>query len=234
MQVILQKLLRRPLCLAVVFYVIAGFFVQIFISPPREEAAEFAEGAHVSLTGQLYKKETKNNRQIYYLKEIQIKQNSDQKSDQNSNKEKETEYTYEPADGAKVICYMTDASAEDVPVGRWLWVEGEVLPFEAAENDGQFDAHAYYAGLGISLRLWDTVVLAQGKAYDAAAEKMVNIKQSIASKFRAYMSEENAGVLSAMLLGDKTSMDSEIKNLYRKNGIAHILAISGVKTLLLA
>ena len=42
---------------------------------------------------------------------------------------------------------------------------------------------------------------------------------------------DDDGVLSAMLLGDKTSLDSEIRSLYQKSGIAHVLAISGVKTL---
>ena len=34
-----------------------------------------------------------------------------------------------------------------------------------------------------------------------------------------------------MLLGDKSYLDDEIKDLYQVSGISHILAISGVKTL---
>lgn len=34
-----------------------------------------------------------------------------------------------------------------------------------------------------------------------------------------------------MLLGDKSYLDDEIKDLYQISGISHILAISGVKTL---
>ena len=33
-----------------------------------------------------------------------------------------------------------------------------------------------------------------------------------------------------MLLGDKSYLDDEIKDLYQVSGISHILAISGVKT----
>lgn len=43
--------------------------------------------------------------------------------------------------------------------------------------------------------------------------------------------ETTAGVLSSMLLGDKSYLDDEIKDLYQVSGISHILAISGVKTL---
>ena len=36
--------------------------------------------------------------------------------------------------------------------------------------------------------------------------------------------------MKTMLLGEKGILDEEIKGLYQRNGIAHILAISGVKT----
>ena len=217
MQKILQKLMRRPLCLAVVFYAMVMFSVQIFMPPPQTEAAQsFAEGETAYLTGRLYKKEIKNNRLIYYLKEVQFKE----KSEKNSKV-------------LNVICYMSDEEESDVPIGRWLYVQGKVLPFEQAENEGQFDALAYYEGLGISLRLWGTAVISQGDSYAVVDDMMVDIKSDISLKFQRYMSPENAGVLSAMVLGDKTSMDSEVKNLYRKSGIAHILAISGLHISLL-
>lgn len=40
--------------------------------------------------------------------------------------------------------------------------------------------------------------------------------------------ETTAGVLSSMLLGDKSYLDDEIKDLYQVSGISHILAISGL------
>lgn len=41
------------------------------------------------------------------------------------------------------------------------------------------------------------------------------------------------GVLSAMLLGEKGDLDAEIKSLYQRAGIAHVLAISGLHISLL-
>ena len=40
--------------------------------------------------------------------------------------------------------------------------------------------------------------------------------------------EKNGSILSAILLGEKSQMDPEIKKLYQVNGIGHILAISGL------
>ena len=42
---------------------------------------------------------------------------------------------------------------------------------------------------------------------------------------------KDGGVLSAMILGEKSGLDAEVKSLYQIAGISHILAISGVKTL---
>ena len=41
------------------------------------------------------------------------------------------------------------------------------------------------------------------------------------------MGDEGA-VLSGILLGDKSALDPEVKELYQKNGIAHLLAVSGL------
>lgn len=45
---------------------------------------------------------------------------------------------------------------------------------------------------------------------------------------KQFCTEKDAGLLSAVLLGDKTQMDEEINDLYQKNGIAHLLAVSGL------
>lgn len=40
--------------------------------------------------------------------------------------------------------------------------------------------------------------------------------------------KEKAGLYSSIVLGDKSSLDGDIKKLYQRNGIAHLLAISGL------
>ena len=44
----------------------------------------------------------------------------------------------------------------------------------------------------------------------------------------ALLPEQEASVMKTMLLGEKGILDEEIKGLYQRNGIAHILAISGL------
>ena len=56
-----------------------------------------------------------------------------------------------------------------------------------------------------------------------------NIRQRLKKNIESCM--EDGAVLSAMILGEKSGLDVEVKSLYQKAGISHILAISGVKTL---
>lgn len=223
---------KRPLCLFAVSFMIFIFLLRMFAVPPRscpgltdETLAE--SGGTVFLTGRLYKKETKNDHLIYYLKDIQILEfyslNKQSKQISGTIHEKLNTKTQTGA-----VCYMSPSVEGEEPIGRWLYVKGEVLPLEEAENEGQFDAKAYYQGIGFGIRLWDTRLLSQGKNRDIFGDAMVDIKQDISGIYHANMKPENAGILAAMLLGDKTSMDTEIKNLYRKNGISHVLAISGL------
>lgn len=44
---------------------------------------------------------------------------------------------------------------------------------------------------------------------------------------------EEASVMQTLLLGEKEELDAEVKALYQKNGIAHILSISGLHITLL-
>lgn len=216
----MKRCLRRPLCLVAVFYVIFVFLTQIFTEPSRSGMA-LDLGKETALVGQLYKKEIKNNHLIFYLNHIQILNQTNIKNNSNQNSDYKEKMN-------RAVCYMTSGSNEELPIGRWLYVRGDFLPFETAENDGQFDAASYYAGMGYTVRLWDTQILEDGKTYHFLENQVVDIKSKIALQFHKYMQQENAGVLSAMLLGDKTTMSTEVKNLYRKSGIAHVLAISGL------
>lgn len=48
------------------------------------------------------------------------------------------------------------------------------------------------------------------------------------ARLKLLAGEEDGSIFAAMLLGDKTGMPEEIRELYQKNGIAHLLAVSGL------
>ncbi len=48
------------------------------------------------------------------------------------------------------------------------------------------------------------------------------------ARLKLLAGEEDGSIFAAMLLGDKNGMPEEIRELYQKNGIAHLLAVSGL------
>lgn len=235
--------MKRPLCLFVFLLAVFCFIVQIIQVPLPSGAASVYEGGPpddtvLRITGRLCKKEKKNGKQIYYLKNIQSNKFSQTLQLNHFSKEQEM----------GVICYMDASRAEkqassvaahpfaddlELPIGTWLCLEGTVANFETAENEGQFDSKTYYNSLGYRFRMFRCHVVEIGKTYDFFDETLVCIKQIVEYIYSEKLKPDNAGILCAMLLGDKTAMDPDIKNLYRKNGIAHVLAISGLHISLL-
>ena len=113
-------------------------------------------------------------------------------------------------------------------VGNKIRVFGKCSIFRPASNPGQFDAYDYYTGQGLyadvtALRI---TVLDAGKAMPGHA--MFVLKQNLRESITALYPAEKAGVLAAMILGDKDLLSEEVEDLYRQNGISHILAISGL------
>ncbi len=58
----------------------------------------------------------------------------------------------------------------------------------------------------------------------------LRFREIVTEQINAYLTEYDAGFLLGMLFGDKTQLDSDIKNDFRVTGIAHLLAVSGLHT----
>lgn len=113
-------------------------------------------------------------------------------------------------------------------VGNEILVYGKFFTYQEAGNPGQFDAWEYYSGKECyaSVKALKITVLDAGK--NMPGHGMFLMKQQMRKSLTVLYPEEKAGVLAAMMLGDKDLLEDEIKELYQKNGISHILAISGL------
>lgn len=123
------------------------------------------------------------------------------------------------------------ASSDEFSIGQILVITGTISLFEPAANEGGFDVRSYYQSQKIDFGVWvDTVEAVHGTG---------NRYSNFLMKVRKRLSESIAGcqgidgILSAMLLGEKSQLDEEIKSLYRLAGIGHILAISGLHVTML-
>ena len=66
------------------------------------------------------------------------------------------------------------------------------------------------------------------KSINILVNWLYECKESLYEVLFTLFDEEEAGVLSAMLLGEKAFLDTELKLLYQESGISHILAVSGL------
>lgn len=156
------------------------------------------------LYGYIYAMEEKNGRSVLYIKSTE--------------------------ENRSVICYLSEevSSLQSLKIGYQVIIKGKVRRFEAASNDGQFDVRKYYAGMGISYSMTNCAYEVMMKKPWPVRQGLFVIRKKLAHSLDALLSEEDSGVLKAMLLGDKSGMTEEIKGLYQRTGIAHIVAVSGL------
>lgn len=213
---------KRPLGFGALAAVVLLFLLMVVRDYPYRDYEKF-QGKAVTITGKIYKKETvsrlKGRVLVLYLKLL------------DGNGSEGTEIAVGPP-GKNAICYLK--SGQDEPeMGSTVKVKGKFSGFERASNPGQFDAYSYYRISGISYRLNQAIILAKSTKYNKIKETGYGLRGFLSDKLSESLPEQEASVMQTMLLGEKSGMNRELKALYQRNGIAHILAISGLHISLL-
>lgn len=116
----------------------------------------------------------------------------------------------------------------DVLPGSILSFHGEAEGFTEPRNPGEFDLKSYYHSRQIYYRSFTEqyeVIEEDSKVVTGALHRW---KKAWLDRCFRYLPKEEAGILCAMLVGEKSYIDPEEKRLYQENGISHILAISGL------
>ena len=119
-------------------------------------------------------------------------------------------------------------SFSDLKIGNIIQIEGTTEGFRSPGNPGQFDEKQYYESLGIGARMYASGVKVLRDREDRIAMGLYRIRTFFYHTFFELLPEKEAGILAAMVLGEKSGLEEETKALFRENGIAHILAISGL------
>ena len=136
----------------------------------------------------------------------------------------------EDADGEtlrSVLCYLNEDS-EFPAVGEKIRVFGEGKAADPARNPGVFDHQLYCRAKGISGIIYADGYTGMGGKAHIVSDSLYRIRRQFSGRLKLIALPEDAGILSAVLLGEKEELDSAVYELYRKNGISHLLAISGL------
>ncbi len=197
--------MRRPLCVVVLIFVTVIQCLLLY-QTSAAGAWEGLGGQTVAVNGTVCQKEDTS----FILKDI-------------SRISLSGEAIFIPKE-TKILC----KTQESLPgIGQQALVRGRVHLFTHAANPGGFDAADYYESRGIAFCL-DEAMLKRVSGKPDIRERLYRLRKCMGDILERYLSRQDASVMGAMLLGEKKGMDPQIKSLYQKGGIAHVLAISGM------
>ena len=116
--------------------------------------------------------------------------------------------------------------------GSLILVSGKLEEVPEPGNPGEFDSRQYYACRHIYYVMKKGKVEKQSRNHSAYGQFLIGMKQKFAGILEKVCGNE-AGAFEAIVLGDKSNLDVELKMRYQMAGIIHILAISGLHISLL-
>ena len=112
--------------------------------------------------------------------------------------------------------------------GEQIEVYGKISPADAARNEGQFDFRLYYRTISVHGSMYGTSFWVIGGDPKPFARGLQALRLRMGDILDQLLPPQDAGIYRALLTGDKSAMDEDIRSLYQENGIAHILAVSGL------
>lgn len=213
--------MRRPLLLVCLCLVIAASLRLLWDaddvcckSGGKISASRLAGPKQLTLTGRVYKKD----RNQFYLDSIIIHEGAVALQHENPKQ------SFELAEN--LLCEYDQSSR--VRLGSRITVTGCFVPFSGATNPGEFDQRAYYQVLHIGGKLKQIQIISEQEAYSRLAETLYQQKEYWKERLYQIFPQKEASVMCTMLLGESKETDEELKSLYKRNGMIHILSISGL------
>ncbi len=119
--------------------------------------------------------------------------------------------------------------AEDIKwkVGSLVTLRGRILEAEPPRNPGEFDFPMYYRTKGISCRVYGEQILSVEGEGIPYYQGIASFRQGCAFVLDQICTPQDREIFKALLLGDSSHMDPGIRKMYQRNGISHLLAVSG-------
>ena len=129
---------------------------------------------------------------------------------------------------AKCRILKIKVSEKKIYPGDQISCTGKLSAIKEASNPGEFDSRTYYYSLGIRYQFFGKAISRKKERPLSVYRMAGRVRERMDTVYRYILSENEYGLLKAMFLGDKTELSSEEKRLYEENGVAHLLAVSGL------
>ena len=119
-------------------------------------------------------------------------------------------------------------------VGSSLCFRGKLKRIKPPTNPGEFDRELYYRIMGVRYTMSDPLIAVTDADFNYPLEMLAGIREKLKERVRHVFPEDVRGIISSMLIGDKSMLDDRTKAMFRIGGVSHMLVISGLHVTLLA
>lgn len=220
-----------PMCLILIVCLNAGYTIcSSYLKDIQRMESQYEDGAQLFVKGTIAYIDEKTSSIDCYVKSVSISDGS------HSMKTEQIVLIIKRRDngqksGQKVETYgrISDSTGQLVP-GRTIRASVTFYKFSYARNEGGFDERNYYYSIGVSGKcvVKDFEVISRNHLPDKMAEMLYRVKQGMGGRIDCLTESHYSGIYKGILLGEKSAVPEETKNLYKLAGISHILAISGL------
>jgi competence protein ComEC len=202
-------LFKRPVITILILYVSVIILLNYFgnfSAINKSNLIEYTNNIKIALTGKIITEPViKNNRQQFILETSQL----------NNNPIKEKTFVYAPL-------------LNDLKYGDIVELSGKLQIPPSATFPGNFD-------YGKHLNRQNIYTLFYASDFELLNQKpsliksfALKMKNDISNKLTNFLKLPYSSILKAMLIGDKSSLEQETKNIFVNTGLIHILVVSGL------
>lgn len=128
--------------------------------------------------------------------------------------------------GIIVYSYYTDDY--NAGIDDEIKVSGEVSMWEKAHNPGNFNSRLYYISCGYPYKCNADRITVIHSGKDSFNAWLYSLKQRFKAVYNTVYDEYDNQLMNSMVLGDKYELEADVKDMYQKSGVSHLLAISGL------
>ncbi len=222
--------MKRPLSLVcLVLFIFLCIRAEVLKKDLDRVSCASLDGEHVSVCGRTEKIEIRKKEGmeqiVLYLKHAFFPD----KDGFEKGKEAVRSAGFDPED-FRVIVYTEGIPEKELPrMGSSVTVEGKAFAFENPTNPGQFDALLYYRTGKIVFGISGGTVREDPRGgYDRPGDMLFRLRLDLDRELTGMLPEHEASVMKTVLLGEKGQIGEELRSLYSRSGIAHILSISAL------
>lgn len=167
-------------------------------------------GTRIRVQGTVYDKEVTADRVTLFLKYLSVYEKNQMETEQ-----------------GRIIIYLKKENL--VPeIGTQVLVEGIVKTIQEPTNPGNFNQKTYYQKQKIVCMLQEADLLKKTESKSVIKEEIWKIRTSLSEKIVSKIGTRYGGILCTMLFCEDSYEEDELKELYQKSGLGHLLAVSSL------